>query len=222
MNEQKIRVMLADDQRLLREGLRIILDAASDMQVVGEAEEGAKAVVMAATLQPDILLMDIRMPVQDGIAATAAIRKAQQKIRVILLTTYDSPQLVVEGLRAGAAGYLLKDCSAEELCSAIRTVWRGQTLLCAQSAARLLSDLQLSSTATVAAPTSLAEKLGLTEREQDVLHLMIRGQSNGEIAKTLHVSEGTVKTHVHHLLPKLGARDRTHAIILAHQLGFGA
>ena len=137
MSEQKIRVALADDQRLLREGLRTILEAAQDIIVVGEAEDGMAATTLATTLQPDVMLMDIRMPLRDGIAATEAIHKTHPTIRILLLTTYDTPETVVDGLRAGAAGYVLKDCSAEELCSAVRTVARGQVGLQTPSAAQL-------------------------------------------------------------------------------------
>ena len=143
MSEQKIRVALADDQRLLREGLRTILEAAPDIIVVGEAEDGMAATTLATTLQPDVMLMDIRMPLRDGIAATEAIHKTHPTIRILLLTTYDTPETVVDGLRAGAAGYLLKDCSAEELCSAVRTVARGQVVLQTPSAAQLLASLSL-------------------------------------------------------------------------------
>lgn len=214
MNERKIRVAIADDQRLLREGLRIILEAAPDMSVVGEAEDGVEAVKLAQEEQPDVMLMDIRMPLRDGIAATEAIRKALPNVRVLLLTTYDTPELVIEGLRAGAAGYLLKDSSAEELCAAVRTVARGQVLLQANSAAQLLAGLT-----PPAQPQSQAEKLGLTERERDVLRLIVVGRNNSEIASELYVSEATVKTHINHIFAKLGARDRTHAVVLAHRLG---
>ena len=214
MNERKIRVAIADDQRLLREGLRIILEAAPDMIVAGEAENGVEAVKLAQEEQPEVMLMDIRMPLRDGIAATEAIRKALPNVRVLLLTTYDTPELVIEGLRAGAAGYLLKDCSAEELCAAVRTVARGQVLLQANSAAQLLAGLT-----PPAQPQSQAEKLGLTERERDVLRLIVVGRNNSEIASELYVSEATVKTHINHIFAKLGARDRTHAVVLAHQLG---
>jgi DNA-binding NarL/FixJ family response regulator len=214
LNERKIRVAIADDQRLLREGLRIILEAAPDMIVVGEAENGVEAVKLAQEEQPEVMLMDIRMPLRDGIAATEAIRKALPNVRVLLLTTYDTPELVIEGLRAGAAGYLLKDSSAEELCAAVRTVARGQVLLQANSAAQLLAGLT-----PPAPPQSQAEKLGLTERERDVLRLIVVGRNNSEIASELYVGEATVKTHINHIFAKLGARDRTHAVVLAHQLG---
>jgi len=214
LNERKIRVAIADDQRLLREGLRIILEAAPDMIVVGEAEDGVEAVKLAQEEQPEVMLMDIRMPLRDGIAATEAIRKALPNVRVLLLTTYDTPELVIEGLRAGAAGYLLKDSSAEELCAAVRTVARGQVLLQANSAAQLLAGLT-----PPAQPQSQAEKLGLTERERDVLRLIVVGRNNSEIASELYVSEATVKTHINHIFAKLGARDWAHAVVLAYQLG---
>ena len=219
MSEQKIRVALADDQRLLREGLRTILEVAPDIDVVGEAEDGMAAIALAAKLQPDVMLMDIRMPRRDGIAATEVIRKEHPNVRVLLLTTYDTPETVVDGLRAGAAGYLLKDCSAEELCSAVRAVARGQVLLQTSSAAQLLASLSLS---PAAQPPSQfpADNLGLTEREREVLQLVVQGRNNTEIANALFVSEATVKTHINHIFSKLGARDRVHAIALAHQLGF--
>jgi DNA-binding NarL/FixJ family response regulator len=214
LNERKIRVAIADDQRLLREGLRIILEAVPDMIVVGEAENGVEAMKLAQEEQPEVMLMDIRMPLRDGIAATEAIRRAIPNVRVLLLTTYDTPELVIEGLRAGAAGYLLKDSSAEELCAAVRIVARGQVLLQANSAAQLLAGLT-----TPAQPQSQVEKLGLTERERDVLRLIVVGRNNSEIASELYVSEATVKTHINHIFAKLSARDRTHAVVLAHQLG---
>ncbi len=217
MSEQKIRVALADDQRLLREGLRTILEAAPDIIVVGEAEDGMAATTLATTLQPDVMLMDIRMPLRDGIAATEAIHKTHPTVRILLLTTYDTPETVVDGLRAGAAGYLLKDCSAEELCSAVRTVARGQVVLQTPSAAQLLAALSLP---TPASTPAQGDSSGLTERERDVLQLVVRGRNNTEIAAELFVSEATVKTHINHIFSKLGARDRAHAVILAHQLGF--
>ncbi len=223
MNDHIIRVALADDQRLLREGLRTILEAAVDIEVVGEAEDGLAAITLATTLQPEVMLMDIRMPRCDGIAATEAIHKALPTVRVLLLTTFDTPETVVDGLRAGASGYLLKDCSAEELCSAVRTVARGQILLQTPSAAQLLASLSLASP-TPAQPQTQQQPqgntLGLTDRERDVLQLIVQGRNNTEIATELFVSEATVKTHINHIFSKLGARDRAHAVILAHQQGF--
>ena len=219
MSERKIRVALADDQRLLREGLRVILEAAPDILVVGEAEDGVAATTLAVVEQPDVMLMDIRMPRRDGIAATEIIHKTHPAVRVILLTTYDTPELVVEGLRAGAVGYLLKDCSAEELYTAVRAVARGQVMLQAASTAQLLAGLPPSSLPSPPQPRSPAETMGLTEREREVLRLIVQGRSNSEIAAELTVSEATVKTHINHIFAKLGARDRTHAVVLAHQLG---
>ncbi len=230
MSEQKIRVLIADDQRLMREGLRIILEDVPDIEVIGEAENGLMATQMAERHQPDVILMDIRMPTVDGIEATERIRKQVSPLsRILLLTTFDTPELVVEGMRAGASGYLLKDCSAEELSSAVRTVARGQVLLQASSAAQLLAGFQAqaqtqSATSPVPVNTpsmvsSEVEKLGLTARELDVVRLIAQGQSNAEIASQLYVSDATVKTHINHIFSKLGARDRSQVIVKARQLG---
>lgn len=228
MSEQKIRVLIADDQRLMREGLRIILEDAPDIEVIGEAENGLIATQMAERHQPDVILMDIRMPTVDGIEATERIRKqVSPSPRILLLTTFDTPELVVEGMRAGASGYLLKDCSAEELATAVRTVARGQVLLQASSAAQLLAGLQAqtqsaTSPASVNTPSTVSsevEKLGLTARELDVVRLIAQGQSNTEIASQLFVSDATVKTHINHIFSKLGARDRAQVIVKARQLG---
>lgn len=220
--EQKIRILIADDQRLMREGLRTILDDAPDMEIVGEADNGINALQLAEQQHPDVILMDIRMPVLDGIEATERILKqGTAKTRILLLTTFDTPELVVEGMRAGASGYLLKDCSAEELCTAVRAVARGQMLLQASSAVQLLATLhprQLES-ARDGAPSSLAEGLGLTARELEVVQLITQGYSNTEIAAKLIVSDATVKTHINHIFSKLGAHDRSQVIIKAHQMG---
>lgn len=220
MSEEKIRVLIVDDQRLMREGLRIILEGAPDIELVGEAENGLSALQLAESRGPDVILMDIRMPVLDGIAATERIlQQALKKPRILLLTTFDTPELVIEGMRAGASGYLLKDCSAEELCTAIRAVARGQVLLQASSAAQLLASLQTQPIPSKAVPLSAAEQLGLTARELEVVGLIAQGQSNTEIAAALFVSDATVKTHINHIFSKLGARNRSQAIIKARQLG---
>ena len=221
-SEKKIRVLIADDQRLMREGLRIILEDAEDMEVIGEAENGFVATRMAETQHPDVILMDIRMPLLDGIEATARILKqVAPGPRILLLTTFDTPELVVEGMRAGAAGYLLKDCSAEELATAIRAVARGQVLLQASSAAQLLAGLHAvpPPVSEDAQPLVEAEKSGLTVRELEVVRLIAQGQSNAEIAAALFVSDATVKTHINHIFSKLGARDRAQVIIKARQMG---
>ncbi|GAC1625105.1 MAG: response regulator transcription factor [Ktedonobacteraceae bacterium] len=225
MSTQKIRVLIADDQRLMREGLRIILEDAPDIEVIGEAENGLMATQLAEKRQPDVILMDIRMPMLDGIEATERIRtQAAPTPRILLLTTFDTPELVVEGMRAGAAGYLLKDCSAEELCSAVRTVARGQVLLQASSVAQLLAglhtpDSQDTRVSRGASFSSAVEKLGLTARELEVMRLIAQGRSNTEIAAELFVSDATVKTHINHIFSKLGARDRSQVIVKARELG---
>src|SRR5437879_1000593 len=205
----------------MREGLRIILEDAPDIEVSGEAENGVIATQIAETRHPDVILMDIRMPLLDGIEATERIRQqAAPGPRILLLTTFDTPELVVEGMRAGAAGYLLKDCSAEELCTAVRAVARGQVLLQASSAAQLLAGLHVQQPPVYgdAQAYGEAEKRGLTARELEVVRLIAQGQSNMEIAATLFVSEATVKTHINHIFSKLGARDRAQVIIKARQM----
>ena len=222
MSEQQIRVLIADDQRLMREGLRIILEDATDIEVVGEAENGLLATQLAEKLLPHVILMDIRMPLLDGIEATERILKqVVPKPRILLLTTFDTPELVMEGMRAGASGYLLKDCSSEELCSAVRTIARGQVLLQASSVAQLLAGLhtQTPQTPEPATISTEVEKLGLTSRELEVVRLIAQGYSNTEIATGLVVSEATVKTHINHIFSKLAARDRSQVIVKARQLG---
>jgi DNA-binding NarL/FixJ family response regulator len=227
VSEPKIRVLIADDQRLMREGLRIILEDTPDVEVIGEADNGLIVTQIAESQHPDVILMDIRMPLLDGIEATERIcRQAPQGLRpnILLLTTFDTPGLVVEGMRAGAAGYLLKDCSAEELCTAVRAVARGQVLLQASSAAQLLDGLRkrerpLYGSSLDALLSSEIEKLGLTEREFEVVRLIAQGHSNTEIAAELFVSDATVKTHINHIFSKFGARDRSQVIVKARQLG---
>jgi DNA-binding NarL/FixJ family response regulator len=222
MSEKTIRVLIVDDQRLMREGLRIILENAEDIEVIGEAEDGLIAIQLAESQQPDVILMDIRMPLLDGIEATERIRQQEAPgPRILLLTTFDTPELVVEGMRAGATGYLLKDCSTEELCTAVRAVARGQVLLQASSAAQLLAGLHAQQPAAYGDAPSLSEakKLGLTARELNVVRLIAQGHSNAEIAAALVVSDATIKTHINHIFSKLGARDRAQVIIKAHQMG---
>jgi DNA-binding NarL/FixJ family response regulator len=206
---QPIRVVLADDQRLLRDGLRTILNAAPDITVVAVAEDGEEAVRIAQEQQPDVMLLDIRMPRCDGLEATRRILARNPQIHIALLTTFDEPELVSEAARDGALGYLLKDASAEELCGAVRTIARGQPVYQGRSAVSLLAH---SEHTTPGANSTL-----LTERELDVLRLIAQGRSNTEIADELVVSEATVKTHINHIFAKLGARDRTQALVLAQE-----
>lgn len=207
-----IRVGIADDQHLLRDGLRIILNSAPDITVVGEAEDGEAAVALAERERPDVMLLDIRMPRVDGIEATRRIRQIAPATKIALLTTHDVPELVGQGIQAGASGYLLKDASAEEVCAAVRAVARGQIILQGQSAARLVAS---AASATGATPT--ASDFGLTDRERDVLRLIAQGRTNAEIASELVVTDATVKTHINHIFAKLGARDRADAILLAQR-----
>jgi DNA-binding NarL/FixJ family response regulator len=212
-----IRVLLADDQVLVRTGLRTILEDAGGFDVVGEASDGGEAVARSADLHPDVVLMDVRMPNLDGIEATRRIRAQARPPRVLVLTTFDLDEYVYAGLRAGASGFLLKDALAADLVSAIRAVVAGDAVV-APSATRRLIERFLDAGRL---PEEHAEQrlTVLTEREREVLALMARGLSNAEIAGQLYLSEGTVKTHVSHLLGKLGLRDRVQAVVLAYESG---
>ena len=207
-----IRVLVADDQELMRAGFRMILEAQHDIQVVGEAGDGETAVALAAATRPDVVLMDIRMPRMDGIEATRQLRDQ----RVIILTTFDHDEYVVEALRAGASGFLLKDAPPDELVRAVRVVAAGDALL-APTVTRRLLDRVAGALSATRVPNPQLEQL--TDREREVLQLVARGCSNGEIAATLMVSEATVKTHVSHMLEKLELRDRVQAVVLAYESG---
>jgi DNA-binding NarL/FixJ family response regulator len=214
-----IRVLLVDDQALLRAGFRMMLSAEPDLVVVGEAGDGAAAVELAGRLQPDVILMDIRMPGMDGIEATRRLAGpgVAEPARILMLTTFGLDEYVVEALRAGASGFLLKDSSPEDLIAAIHVIAAGEALLAPSVTRRLLDRFASRLPALADAPNpALAE---LTEREREVLRLVAEGLSNAEIATRLVVSETTVKTHVSHLLAKLGLRDRVQAVILAYQAG---
>jgi DNA-binding NarL/FixJ family response regulator len=208
-----IRVLIADDQPMMRAGFRMILEAQGDIEVVDEAGDGLEAVEAAERTDPDVVLMDIRMPRLDGVEATR--RLAGRK--VLILTTFDLDEYVVEALRAGASGFLLKDALPSDLVAAVRTVAAGDALLSPSVTRRLLdrmvSRLPPASTQT---PDAIRE---LTEREREILELLARGLSNAEIAERLVVSEPTVKTHVSHVLAKLGLRDRVQAVVLAYETG---
>jgi DNA-binding NarL/FixJ family response regulator len=208
-----IRVLIVDDQELVRMGLRHILEANDDIRVIGEAADGMAAVDAAERLQPDVVLMDIRMPRMDGVEATRLIDAS----RVIILTTFDHDEYVVEALRAGASGFVVKDAPSEELVRAVRVVARGDALLSPSVTRRLLARVIAALHPPQARPPR--DVGDLTERERDVLILVAQGNSNQEIAEKLHVTEATVKTHVSHVLDKLGLRDRVQAVVLAYESG---
>ncbi|ETK34084.1 response regulator [Microbispora sp. ATCC PTA-5024] len=213
-----IRVVVADDQALVRTGFRMILDETGDIEVVGEAGDGLDALAVVARTAPDVVLMDVRMPGIDGIEATRRLRAAAGSGRpphVIILTTFDLDEYVYAGLRAGAAGFLLKDTLAADLVGAIRAVANGQNVAAPTVTRRLIRHF-VDGSPTVRNEAAAA---ALTARERDVLLLVAQGMSNLEIAHRLVVTEGTVKTHVSRLLAKLGLRDRIHAVIYAHQNG---
>jgi DNA-binding NarL/FixJ family response regulator len=213
-----ISVLIADDQALVRGGLRMIIDAQQDMHVVGEAENGADAVATTESVQPDVVLMDIRMPQLDGIAATRRLaEQGPPKTRVLMLTTFDEDKLVYEAMRAGASGFLLKSAPPARLTEAIRIIAAGEALLAPSITRRLVEDFVRRPPPGEEAPPELTE---LTEREREVLALVARGLSNAEIAAELVVSEATVKTHVNHVLGKLNLRDRVQAVVLAYETGF--
>jgi len=214
-----IRVLLVDDQSLLRLGFRLILEAESDIEVVGEAPDGATGVAMSTALRPDVVLMDVRMPGMDGIAATTAITTADLGSRVLILTTFDLDQYVFAGLKAGASGFLLKDAPPADLLAAIRTVAGGDAVLAPTATRRLLDQFVplLPDPDRRSGREALLKEL--TERERTVFAQLAAGRSNREIAADLHLSEGTVKTHVGRILTKLNLRDRVQAVVLAYESG---
>ena len=211
-----IKVLIADDQALVRSGFRMILEARDDLLVVGEAGDGEEAIRLAARTRPDVVLMDVRMPGLDGVAATARLTAAANPPKVIILTTYDLEEPLYAALRAGASGFLLKDTRPADLVEAIRVVAGGEALL-APTATRRLLDRFLATDLTPSAPAGSLDEL--TDREREVLKLLARGASNAEIAARLTVTEATVKTHVSAILRKLGVRDRVQAVVLAYDLG---
>jgi DNA-binding NarL/FixJ family response regulator len=210
-----IRVLIADDQSLVRAGFRLVLENHPDVEVVGEASNGHEAVHGTARLRPDVVLMDIRMPELDGIAATREIT-ARHPARVLVLTTYDLDEYVYDALQAGASGFLLKDTPPTQLVDGIRAVAGGEALLAPTVTRRLIEEFARIGPAHRARPAELDE---LTPREIEVLRLLARGMSNAEIAASLVLSDTTVKTHVTHVLGKLGLRDRVQAVVLAYESG---
>ncbi|MBA6438240.1 response regulator [Streptomyces sp. GMR22] len=212
-----IRVLIADDQMMVRQGFTVLLNAEPDMEVVGQAVDGADAIAQVAQLAPDVVLMDIRMPGVGGIEATRRLTEpADATVKILVLTTFDLDEYVYEALRAGASGFLLKDASADELAHAVRVVAAGDALLAPNITKRLIGEF---SRVTAAAPRGpLRARVGdLTERETEVLTLIAQGLSNAEIAARLVVAEQTVKTHVSRILFKLGLRDRTQAAVFAYE-----
>jgi DNA-binding NarL/FixJ family response regulator len=213
-----IKVLLADDQVLVRSGFKGLLDVEDDIIVVGEAATGAEAVERTAAARPDVVLMDIRMPVMDGIKATRQIAKMRglEQVHVLILTTYDTDAYVFEALQAGASGFLLKDAGPAELLHAIRVVAAGEALLAPRITRRLIAQFAAQRIATQAGEERLA---ALTQREREVLSLVGRGLSNDEIGAELFLSPATARTHVSHAMAKLGARDRAQLVVIAYQTG---
>jgi DNA-binding NarL/FixJ family response regulator len=213
-----VRVLIADDQAMVRAGFRLILKPHDDIEVVGEAADGREAVEAARTLHPDVVLMDIRMPGLDGLEATRQLlaSTASNRVRVLILTTFDLDSYVYEALRAGASGFLLKDAPAEQLVAGIRTVASGDALLAPSITRRLIEGFIRRPPAHRAEGDGLDE---LTPREREVLELLGQGLSNAELAQQLFVSEATIKTHVARIFSKLGLRDRVHAVVFAYETG---
>ncbi len=211
-----IRVLVADDQALVRGGFRLILDAQSDIEVVGEAADGVEALERTRALRPDVVLMDIRMPALDGLEATRRLLADADPPRVLMLTTFDLDEYVYDALRAGASGFLLKDVRPEQLADAVRVVAAGDTLLAPAITRRLVEQYLRRPRPGAQTQTSLGS---LTDRELDVLRLVARGRSNQQIAGTLFLGESTIKTHLTHLFAKLGLRDRAQAVVLAYETG---
>jgi DNA-binding NarL/FixJ family response regulator len=211
-----IRVLIADDQALVRGGFRLILEAQKDIEVVGEAEDGREALALARELSPDVVLMDIRMPELDGLEATRRLMADGEAPRVLMLTTFDEDEYVYDALKSGASGFLLKDIRPEQLAEAVRVAAKGDALLAPAITRRLIEEFVRRPPPGSGPP---AEVDRLTERELEVLKLIARGLSNAEIAATLFLSEATVKTHITHVLTKLNLRDRVQAVVLAYESG---
>jgi DNA-binding NarL/FixJ family response regulator len=214
----EIRVLVADDQQLVREGLRVLLDLTPGIRVVGEASNGAEAVERARQMRPDVVLMDVRMPKLDGVAATRRVREMCPDVQVIILTTFDDDEYVFDGLRAGAVGYLLKDVPSEKLAEAIRAAARGEAFIQPSVTRKVVAEFtRLAEREHVRREQPLVEPL--SARELEVLALLAEGLSNQEIANRLTIAPGTVKNHVSNVLSKLSVRDRTQAILRAQEIG---
>jgi DNA-binding NarL/FixJ family response regulator len=212
-----IRVLLSDDQALVRSGFRMILDAREDLEVVGEAEDGLQAIALARKLDPDVILMDVRMPELDGVEATRRLVAGGSRARILILTTFDLDEYVYEAIRAGASGFLLKDVQPSQLVDAIRVVAAGEALLAPTVTRRLLDRFADTLQADDGTPPPSLDSL--TEREREVLKLLASGLSNAELAERLFLSETTVKSHISSVLRKLDLRDRVQAVVLAYEAG---
>lgn len=214
-----IRVLLVDDQALFREGLRMLLSLNEDIDVVGEAGNGSEAIEAAVASSPDVILMDLRMPVLDGVAATRRLKESANPARIIVLTTFDDDETIFDGLRAGAVGYLLKDVSSEKLAEAIRAAARGESFLQPSIAAKVLAEFNRLGEHAPATGRPIQMVEPLSERELEILRQVAAGDSNKEIAVRFYITEGTVKNHVTNILGKLGVRDRTQAALRAREMG---
>jgi DNA-binding NarL/FixJ family response regulator len=220
-----IKVLLVDDQTLIRQGIRLLLEIETDIQVVGQAANGLAALEQVEALHPDVVLMDVRMPEMDGVAATRALSVSHPEIKVIILTTFEDDETVFEGLKAGARGYLLKDISSEEMAQAVRKVAAGEALIEPRLTRKVLAEFSRLAAATdQQMPSKKGASLDLlpvplTERELEVLRALAHGLSNREIAVQLVITEGTVKNHVSSLIEKMGVRDRTQAVLKGQELG---
>ncbi|MFC0843858.1 response regulator [Streptomyces noboritoensis] len=217
MTDSPVRVLLADDQPLVRSGLRVIMADHPDLEVAGEASTGAEAVQLVGDLAPDVVVMDIRMPGMDGIEATRLITAGPTATRVLILTTFDEDDYVYGALRAGASGFMLKDMALDDILAAVRVVAAGDALIAPGVTRRLIAEFAGRPESTPTRPPRLVE--GITEREREVLALVGRGRSNTEIAEDLFISVATAKSHVSRLLTKLGARDRVQLVITAYEMG---
>lgn len=215
MTNLRIRVVLADDQALVRNGFRMILESEAGIEIVGEAADGAQAVQLVEELEPDVVAMDVQMPVQDGLTATRHIVKSGAAARVLILTTFDRDDYLFEALAAGASGFLLKNATPEALIDAVQTLARGDALLAPEVTRRVIERFNVAATV----PLEAGRIPGLTDREQEVMALIARGFTNAEVATELHLGEATVKTHVSHMLTKLGLRDRVGLVIAAYEAG---
>lgn len=225
MDTTPIKVLLVDDQALMRMGFRMVLEAHDDLTVIGEAANGRDAITQVSALDPDVVLMDVRMPEMDGIEATAAIVSQFPRTRILILTTFDLDEYAFAGLRAGASGFLLKDARPEDLAAAVRTVASGEAVVSPRITRRMLEMFsgQLPEDDAAQAGSQDDPRLQqLTDRERGVLELIAQGYSNQEIAKQLFLSTTTVKTHVGHILAKLGVRDRVQAVIVAYETGLAS